>query len=159
MEKINNIDTIQEVQKALGYVPTKIPKLDTRKVILTRDVTEDFHRTITKIGVIDENVTRNGVAIFTTSANKDTYVVSIGLQNMSDVTADNENILISATLASGKTQNILSMRKISLTTFSQSVRQDFPIPLKLARNSAVSFTNVFTVGASVTTGYIYYFEV
>lgn len=92
----------------------------------------------------------NGNGLFTSETDRDTYVTSIVLNNQSNATADNTSIFVTVTGEDGTVVTLARLGKLTTTAFDGTIALNLDKPIKMLRGGTISFTNVFTVGASAT---------
>jgi len=132
--------------------PTQV---DNSKVIPIIDVTPKNHKTITfsKTATLNDATSSN---VFTTDANKETYVTNVEISFAKNATATATSIAIVGTY-NGGTIFLTRLRGITLTANSQSISKEFHVPVKLDKNTLVQITSdtaVSTITAhAVVSGY------
>lgn len=98
----------------------------------------DIVRTLTKTST-------GGSLVFTTAADKDTYITAVSLNYSADNASDGVKISLSGTV-DGVSREILTLCKITLTAANHTCSLCFTNPIRLDRNTSVTLTHAFTVG-------------
>lgn len=154
MATIYNSDLSKELQNgARLQIRDKCPTELAEKVVPVMEVNPKALRAITFVIDYSRSTTASGVTIFTTDANKRTFIKGISINNVSDAAADNTAILINSKIFGDSTSgtNILRLNKITLTAGSfEKVNLFDGQGVELQRNTTVTLSNVFTVGVSTT---------
>ena len=93
---------------------------------------------------------QNNTTIFTSNANKDTFLTKIQFNNMQTALSDNTLCAIDCTNFDGESVQLLRKTKFTTTAVDDWLQIDFNRPIKLKRGSIVQISLVFTAGASST---------
>ena len=91
--------------------------------------------------------------IFTTPAEKDFYLTSVGMSAQFDATADNLVVEIRAAI-NGVTKTLIDIRKLTTTAITAQPFVSYDMPIKIDRGTTIIVQSVFTVGAGSFSGYI-----
>jgi hypothetical protein len=91
--------------------------------------------------------TTGSSTIYTTPADKDFYITHAVLTLTKDATNDGTSLTLSASQG-GLFSNILNIRTQTTTAGSFSQVISFPYPIKVDRNSAISYGMTFTAGSA-----------
>lgn len=83
--------------------------------------------------------------IMTTNSIKDTYLTSVTLGVIKDVTSDSTLSAITAVI-NGVTKTLISIPGITLTVQSEVVSASFSVPLKIDRSTAITLTATTATG-------------
>ena len=158
MATINNTDTIKRIlddggiQTAHDDVPTKLAEKVVPVLISNPqrivNVLREFHR----------NTTTAASSIYNTPATGKTfYLTGIMFTNEQDATSDNILLEITAVI-DGLKESLIRFDTITTTASSKVVAREFSVPIKLDKNSTISFAGVFTAGVCTSsaciTGYL-----
>lgn len=111
---------------------------------------------ITRIPSIFRNATptTSGTAtIFTTPPDKDFYLSYAMFQMMKNAAADNTNVSFNVVI-DGAARTLIQFETLSLTAFTDSKAIVLNPPVLLDRNSGITMTGAFTVGAMSRSGVI-----
>lgn len=92
--------------------------------------------------------------IYTTPSDKDFYLTGLQLSHSSNSTSDSTSCHISVTI-DGIAQRPAYMLKQALTASDKVVSIMLPKPIKVDRNTSITLTLSFTVGADSAVGVIY----
>ena len=151
MATITKSDVIQKQFNEAGIDGQSKPAVETSdKIVWTYGLNPEFSNIQRHVSITG---TSSGSTLYSVGSNEDFYLTSATLQNQTDVTADNVLISMSATI-DGVSRIILGLRKITTTVFSDSITFTPIFPLKVDRGTNITFSNAFTVGASVSVGTI-----
>lgn len=158
MAQIHNTDLFKELKEGirLQQLNDVVPSQLADKVVPVMEVNPKLLRMITRS--IFTTATATGTStIFNTPVNQDFYVTGSILSLSDDVTSDGIQAYITV-YVNGEVVRINSILKspLTLTAINNSIM--LPMPIKCDRNSTISSTSAFTVGASrrscVVMGYI-----
>lgn len=101
------------------------------------------------------------IAIFTTDANRDTYVTGVQLSFVKNATCDyaSGNITMQSTTFLDGSQHIARLSTLTLTAERGEIFVKFNKPLRVQRNTAISISSsvstAFSAGALVRSGVIF----
>jgi hypothetical protein len=128
----------------------KLQGESTDKILDTIQPTLELNPRITRRCEIVRGASRttSGTStIYTTPSDTDFYLTGISLNAAADVASDTVNFYASIVIL-GATRVIIELRKITLTAYAGSSCFTFPFPIKVDRNSSITFTINSTVGSS-----------
>lgn len=157
--RIYNSDASRALIAGAGLTGADVvPQELAEKALPTIDMTPDFHRVTTISAGSTATSTGNGT-VYTTSANKDTYITNITYNMIKDVACDvaTGNIAVTANV-DGISKNIILISTITLTAQTYSISIPFKNPLKLGRNTTILMTGAFTAGVMVRSCTVQGFE-
>jgi len=102
-----------------------------------------------KLNIVKTNnrIITGSVTIYTTPADKDFYLTNITFSLIKDVACDQAtaNVPINVVI-DGVTVGLCGIACLTLTAQQQTIVLNFPIPLKLDRNSTITSGATYTVG-------------
>jgi hypothetical protein len=147
--KIYNSDATAAIvsQARIQTSSDRPPSELAEKAIPVIDMTPRFHKVVDNSFVVVRTVTGTGAATTLPATGRTFYLTAVSLSNMSDVTADNTEIGVSCSIG-GVYKNILTIQKLSLTAFNQTVSKIFVPPIKIDKGSDLRLSSTFTVGVS-----------
>lgn len=151
-EIINNL--AKEVKESNPNVVPKAMASNIQPVIVIN--VDHKENTIVQSGT---RATTGTTIVFTTPADKDFYLIACSLNYTADVVADSVVYSLNAIPFGNVATPILELRKNTITLQNDNDSISFPIAIKLARNSAITIIQGFTVGTSVVDGHIFGFSV
>ena len=148
-------EVVDKISRELKMQPAlKIPRDFMEKMQFVYNVNPEI---LINQGDSNTKVVTGLSTLFTAPTDRDFFLTSIQLGNQSNVTADNTKATFQLTFASGVQVDIITLSKLTLTVFSESIVLTFPFPIKIAPGTNLVFGSAFTVGASTTsasfTGY------
>ena len=137
-----NSQVTQEIIKALNLnvnrenVPNPIPVVEVGVKLVKNAILKSVGRTSSGTGTI-----------YTTPANQDFYLTGIVYSLVKDVTCDigTGASHVTATI-DGASVNLLSISTLNLTVQNQTITLILTHPLKIDRNTAISFGGAYTAG-------------
>lgn len=105
-------------------------------------------------------VITGSATIFTTNADKRTFLTGIWLHYQHNVVADSTTFTMTATpILRNVATNIIVLSKITLTATQDRIFVPFSIPMELGPDTTIIMTQTFTVGVGIMSGGITFFEV
>jgi len=120
--------------------PARMPPAITDYVVPVILVTDEVY-------YAEESFTISGTAsnsttttILTTDSVKDTYINSVSLGVIKDVTSTSILSTIQVVI-NGATRSLIEIPGITLTAQSQTISASFPIPIKIDRSSTITINN------------------
>lgn len=120
-------------------------------VVPVMDMTPDFHR-ITNIVKSNFSASTGAITIYTTQneKEKDFYLTHVTINLTKDATCDiaNGRVALSVTIG-GLSADLCSFSVLTLTAQDKSASIAFTKPIKIDKNTAITFAGTFTVGAMV----------
>jgi len=127
----------------------KFPNELAEKVIPTMEVNPKLLRYVNIAGLFSRTTSANAVAFYTVPAGKKLILTHLHFQNMSNVTADNTDMYITATI-DGVAKVLIEKVKITLTATDFIVSTPISPAIELNPGSELKISNIFTAGASVS---------
>lgn len=122
----------------------RIPMVVMDRVVPTFDIGEDKDINIVSSG---SSASTGTVTVFTTPTDQDFYLFGASLSYDKDATADNTIIQMIATPRGKAAANIMNVLNITTTARQDSLVVAFERGILLDRNSTITLTGAFTVGA------------
>jgi len=154
MGKINNKNLIKGIIDGLNIQlnQSAVPVEYAEKVVPTFETNTKLLRrcNIVKQGA---RTTNGSSTLYATPTDKDFYLCSFWLQNISSATADNVSISLLATIE-GISTAIIYFNKPTLTLFQETLQVSVPFPIRLDRGTNVTISSTFTLGTSNTSAVI-----
>lgn len=152
MATIYNTDLTRELllagrlQVSKDTIPTQIAE----KVVPVVEVNPKLLRRSEVLGqLIGRNTTTTGTAVVSANLNKDIIITGIMVSSVQDAACDNAYIAVLAYIG-GAQRYLYLARPVALT--AQAINQQimFAIPIRIDRNTAVSFAKAFAAGTSTS---------
>lgn len=106
----------------------------------------DINKPIVNVVVSASTATTGTATAYTTPTDKDFYLTGAVLSFQADATADNTSVFFTATI-NGVGTPIVNFRKLTTTATTQAIPITFSEPIKIDRNTNITYTSAFTVGA------------
>lgn len=158
MVAIQNTEVIQSVREAARLSLSEgFPTQLQGNIVPVVDVTPDFH----KKSIISSSspTTTGATTILTTDAERFTYITAVQLGLVKNATCDVATGVIAVTgVIDGTTTTIAAIPVLTLTAERADIQIQFREPIKLDRNTAVSLTGTFTLGAMARTATVARYE-
>jgi len=150
MGTIYNSDMMDEIREG-SRIQQNVDPIPNRFSDFVQPVMEVNPKSFRRINVVKENsrITTGSTALYTTPTDRDFFLVAGYLQAVADATADNTTIYLLIQPIDSAEVNIIQMRKLSLTAFSEKISFCLPFPIKIKRGTTISFGTTYTVGACV----------
>lgn len=143
---IQSKEVIDKISEELKVQPSlAIPRALMEKIQLVYDVCPP--RVVDLIESASTN-TAGTSTIFTTSAEKDTFISKISWSLQADVTNDGTSATVDLVLPDGRVRNVISLIKLSALEQLFEKVITFDPPIKLKRNTPVRHGHVFIAGSS-----------
>ena len=153
MVQITNISTIKELRKATQISNSEVAPLRLAESIVPVIDINPQHARVCDIVKTNASSTTGAITIYTTPSDKDFYLTGYNIVVSSNVTADNTSLQLSITVDK-LTVTLADIRKQSVTAGNLSAAQDFSVPIKIDRATAITLETTFTVGGAVKAGTI-----
>jgi len=156
MVDIQSKEVIDKISDDLKVQPSlQIPRELAKQIQLVYNVNPEREIKIASVTASDSTA----VAIMTTSATKNTFLIGASLSTAKDVVSTS---LFSAirghVFGQAATAILFAQRYEPVTAGAHSLTINFSKPIKLERASVVSVSNSTNVASIDTTGIVYFFE-
>lgn len=160
MVAIQNADAIEAIRSSARLsISEGFPTQLSTVCVPVMDMTPRFHRLVKTVKAT-RGVTGD-LSVFTTDANKDTYITAIAVSFAKDATCDVATNLFPLSINQDGTSRVLVyMPMLTLTAQQMNAEISLPVPMKVDRNAAmVLTTTAYTAGLMVRSVVVYYYEV
>jgi len=148
MVEIQSKEVIDKISDELKVQPAlKIPRDLMDKIQLVYNINPVLPNTV--LADLQRTTTATAVTMFTAPAGKRTFITGVKFATYTNSTADNLQIFLTGVIG-GATLRLMDFVKLTTVAISQTDSVMYPIPIEIDESSVVAFTNIFTVGASVT---------
>lgn len=125
------------------------------------DMTPRFHRNTQDTKVSEPTTSATSNSVFTSSADKDTFITGARLSYAKDATCDvSDGQVRLRCIINGVIKTLISLPVITLTAQQDSMNVSFDRPVKIDRNTSVSiFQGTFTAGKFLRCAVVDIYEV
>lgn len=147
MVENNNSELTQELRKAIRLYGMNIPSKVQDTIIPVVEINPSLLRTVSVIRSSTKSTTGTGT-IYTTPSNQDFYLTSATLTLIADAACDNTSVVLKTIVdgaSSGRDVLIIGKPTLTATQITQTIALKYPI--KVDRNTAITYGGTFTVGA------------
>jgi len=151
MAYIDNSETAKELNDAIrGNANTNLPpKILANQIIPVIDINPKHGR---RANIVAGTVktTSGSQTVYTTPANKDFYLTTVSYALIKDVACDMATGFSTITCTvDGASSNLIVQPIITLTAQNQVITISFPNPIKVDRNTLISFGGTYAAGVCV----------
>jgi hypothetical protein len=101
------------------------------------------------IVVYNKATTSSAATVSTTSATDNTYITGVWYDNNQSAASDNTSTYLRFPI-NGAATNIMYFVKPTTTLWNKTIYIQFPVPILLDKNAAITFNCPFTAGACET---------
>jgi hypothetical protein len=145
MATITNGQITENVRYECKIQPQKdkLPQMtkdDIQPVLIANNRFSTIRKSVTQTATADSTIYS-----IPSDPKKDFYLTSIQLAYSKDVTSDNINVSVLATI-DGQAANMLSLQSQTLTAYSDHDNIAYTFPIKLDTGTTILLTGAFTVG-------------
>jgi len=107
-----------------------------------------FKTAISGILANADNTTTGAKTLLTTSATARTFVTGFYMSYVADVVCDSPAFTMQFIIPPGNTTRTFRLNRTPLTVGADKIFIEFPTPLELSKNQAITLNPTFTVGAT-----------
>lgn len=159
MVDIQSKEVIDKISDDLKIQPAlQIPRELAKQIQLTYNINPKFNNAVRFVAA--GRATTGSTTIFTTSADRRTFLTGVHFQYQHDAAVNSTFLALSAVpVFRNVAENIIIFNKITLTANQDRVFVPFPVPMELAPSSSIVITQTFTLGVGVMNGGITFYEV
>tara|TARA_Y100000034_G_scaffold113837_1_gene149269 strand:+ start:229 stop:711 length:483 start_codon:yes stop_codon:yes gene_type:complete len=157
MVDIQSKEVIDKVSDELKIQPAmSIPRSLANNIQLTYDINRSK---CANFSFSQGRTTTGTGTIFTSNANKRTFLTHVSLSAMANATADNTSYNLNIVNELGVTTPLIRFEKITTTAFQDSMALPLTHPIEIEAGSSVQFSSTFSAGASVMGATVSGFEI
>lgn len=157
MVEIQNPKIIDEISEKikesnLNTLPKQLGNSVIPVIEVGNNIDEHYFKSFSR------TTTTSGLLLFTTPSDKDFYLTAVRLSLQANSTSDSTSCYIKANV-NGVNTYLIAIPKLTTTATSENLSFTFSKPVKIDRNTNVTFVSSFTVGAQSAEGAIVGFTV
>lgn len=151
MAQIHNSELLKGMQDSakLQTIRDRIPDQLADKIVPVMEVNPKLLRVCNIVRGANKATTASAT-LYTTPTDKDFYLTGIALSYTKNVTCDTATGALNVTVyIDGALQTLFSLAKLTLTAEEKTGSITFPIPVKLDRNTPITYGTTWTAGAMI----------
>jgi hypothetical protein len=155
MITVSNSETLQALQKQAGLSQgiDATPNTLGNQIIPVLECNPKLQRHVTFVKTSSSTVSASGASLYTTAPTKDFYLTSAYFYMTKDATCDVAIGLAGITaIVGGLSFYVIGISRLTTTAQDQGVYINFPQPIKIDRNTAITISAFsYTAGLSART--------